>query len=626
DIDGWSQGNQYWERPFTHHAFRYSISWLGNAKLVFDRICVEDTFGRGVRTMDADIYASLDRMINSTNNGYDGTYGGTYIVDEIRAYSYGTYNRLNKYFKDALGGTNYSTMVWRNYPYLCEKNGFTSGDTSVYKVHSYRYFLNANSDSAYCPNLVTHIMPFDTRWTDSLHNTGGNNEDEYQYNIRKIADQLRSARSVCKSYQRNLINNVQAYDWVQTGESGGSRFPTCEEIKVQIYEALCYGAKGIAYEYWGSDSTGDYIERGLKQYDPARGGWYCTPQMFAADTAHKFIKKIGSILKRSSNDDIYSIDNLYPGNEIEYPNGIINSVKAVSSTLYADIGFFTENADKYFMVVNRRTTNCSTVKDTSRVVVKFDYPYPFKLKHITPDVDTLCNCNYTWGTGKVFPSRDTTSYLTLLLNPGEGRFFKIEPDSHSSITVSDTFSNVVFDEIYGINFVTSNNTWITGNSNVKYTTENTNGYILLENSFTVDSGSTFDVVVVEHQSIYEYPSFPLFNLQQAYDNISYNNKSNKTKQELASDNIIPQCYVLYQSYPNPSRRNTTFKYQLPKASIVQLSVYNIAGQLVKQFDMGSQSPGYYSIKWDVSMMANGVYFYKLNAGSYQMVKKMMVLK
>ncbi|MBI5806443.1 T9SS type A sorting domain-containing protein [candidate division TA06 bacterium] len=633
DIDGWSMGNQYYERPFTHHAFRYSLSWIGDTKIVVDRICVEDTFGRALRLNDNTIYATLNRMkekIKQMAGSSITAYGGIYISDEIRAYSYGTYNRINKFFVDSLGGINYSNMVWRNYPYMCEKIGYPP-DTNIYKVHSYRYFLNANDDSAYTPNLATHIMPFGINPRDSLHNIGVNTagvstEEDYQWIVRQISFQLQSARTLCKSRQRNFINSIQTYGWVQTGDIGGARFPTSEEVKLQIYEALCYGAKGLTYEYWGSDSTANVVVKGLKQYNPDSGGWYCTPQMYAVDTAHLLLKKIGGILKRGTSDIVYGIDSLRNGSEIQYPNGFIKAVKAPGSTLYMDVGLFTDNNEKYFMLVNRRTTNCATVIDTSSISLKFNYPYPFRLKHIiadTAEADTFCNCTYAWGNGKIFPSRDTSYSLTVTLNPGEGRFYKIVPYYQSAIDTTINNYQTVYDELYGVNYVSASNTNITGSSRIKFTTEKTSGYIDLLGGFNVELGSTFTAEAVEHLDIYNYPSFsfPYVN-----NGVTGGNEKEPKNVEQHIINNIPLQYALSPSYPNPTNRLTSFKYQLPKSSNVKLNIYNISGQVVKQFEMGNQKPGHYTIAWDAAKAASGVYFYKLNAGDYQAIKKLVVVK
>ncbi|MCK4311596.1 MAG: T9SS type A sorting domain-containing protein, partial [Candidatus Cloacimonetes bacterium] len=88
---------------------------------------------------------------------------------------------------------------------------------------------------------------------------------------------------------------------------------------------------------------------------------------------------------------------------------------------------------------------------------------------------------------------------------------------------------------------------------------------------------------------------------------------------------------LYQNYPNPFNPETVIKYQLPVTSRVQLKIYNIKGQLVKTLVSEEQNAGQYSVTWNSRdnfnrPIASGIYFYKLKAGNYEKVKKMILLK
>ena len=88
---------------------------------------------------------------------------------------------------------------------------------------------------------------------------------------------------------------------------------------------------------------------------------------------------------------------------------------------------------------------------------------------------------------------------------------------------------------------------------------------------------------------------------------------------------IPSNFGLSQNYPNPFNPTTTISFQVPTASDVNLTVYNVNGQKVTEFS-GSYEAGIHSIEWDASATASGVYFYRLNAGNFTDVKKMVLLK
>ena len=89
---------------------------------------------------------------------------------------------------------------------------------------------------------------------------------------------------------------------------------------------------------------------------------------------------------------------------------------------------------------------------------------------------------------------------------------------------------------------------------------------------------------------------------------------------------LPKAYALQACWPNPSSGRVSFGYQLPKASTVSLTIYNIAGQAVKRFDLGSKPAGQHKVEWNGSQTAAGVYFYRLQAGNFSATRKMVIMK
>ncbi len=93
----------------------------------------------------------------------------------------------------------------------------------------------------------------------------------------------------------------------------------------------------------------------------------------------------------------------------------------------------------------------------------------------------------------------------------------------------------------------------------------------------------------------------------------------------------PGNFSLSQNYPNPFNPTTIIKYQIAKESNVSLAIYNTLGQMVKTLVNTIQPAGSYSITWNGTNQAglklsSGIYFYRLNAGNFVVVKKMMMLK
>ena len=91
-------------------------------------------------------------------------------------------------------------------------------------------------------------------------------------------------------------------------------------------------------------------------------------------------------------------------------------------------------------------------------------------------------------------------------------------------------------------------------------------------------------------------------------------------------NSLPETYSLNQNYPNPFNPSTVINYQLPKSGNVTLSVYNMLGQEVKVLINEFQQAGTYDVKFDASEFSSGVYFYKIQSGSFTDTKKMTLVK
>jgi len=89
---------------------------------------------------------------------------------------------------------------------------------------------------------------------------------------------------------------------------------------------------------------------------------------------------------------------------------------------------------------------------------------------------------------------------------------------------------------------------------------------------------------------------------------------------------LPLQFALRQNYPNPFNPNTKITYQLPLTSNVELSIYTILGQKVAMLVSEKQNPGYHQVQWDASGFASGVYLYRIEAGKWTDVKKMLLIK
>jgi hypothetical protein len=89
---------------------------------------------------------------------------------------------------------------------------------------------------------------------------------------------------------------------------------------------------------------------------------------------------------------------------------------------------------------------------------------------------------------------------------------------------------------------------------------------------------------------------------------------------------VPDRFILEQNYPNPFNPETVIRYSLPQSERVSIKIYNSLGSEVGTLFEGFKNARTYEEKFNADKFASGVYFYKLQAGNYSIVRKMMLLK
>jgi len=89
---------------------------------------------------------------------------------------------------------------------------------------------------------------------------------------------------------------------------------------------------------------------------------------------------------------------------------------------------------------------------------------------------------------------------------------------------------------------------------------------------------------------------------------------------------IPNSYSLSQNYPNPFNPTTKINFALPKQGLVTLKIYDVLGREVRTLVNDVKSAGQYSVDFNASEFSSGVYFYKLESGTFSEIKRMMLIK
>ena len=94
---------------------------------------------------------------------------------------------------------------------------------------------------------------------------------------------------------------------------------------------------------------------------------------------------------------------------------------------------------------------------------------------------------------------------------------------------------------------------------------------------------------------------------------------------------LPTVYALHQNYPNPFNPVTNLSYDLPEDAMVNITVFDMMGRVVRTLVNGQQSAGYKSLLWNATNnsgqpISAGLYIYTIQAGEFSQTKKMILLK
>ena len=91
-------------------------------------------------------------------------------------------------------------------------------------------------------------------------------------------------------------------------------------------------------------------------------------------------------------------------------------------------------------------------------------------------------------------------------------------------------------------------------------------------------------------------------------------------------NSTPSSYELDQNFPNPFNPSTTIRFSVPSSEFVSLRIYNSIGEKVAELVNQVLPAGIYNVNWNAENVSSGVYFYKIEAGSFINTKKMILLR
>jgi len=290
-------------------------------------------------------------------------------------------------------------------------------------------------------------------------------------------------------------------------------------------------------------------------------------------------------------------------------NGLISELDAVM-ILQASLGFIDLPAIEFF---------AADVTNNLRVTA---YDASLVMKYIVGDISSF-----------PAPSVDTPSIESVIANLQNMNFVKPEI-IQIPITISE-MTDVLSAQIM-LKYDTSRlepvrvlKTDLTSDYQLAYEAQNGELRISLANSEATSGNG--NIVIVEFRAL----QLPLQNRHNSVRlvNVMLNEGSNIF---LQNNTPIPEETKLLANYPNPFNPETWIPYLLADGANVNIRIYNINGQLVRQLDLGKQRAGSYiardkAVYWDGNnefgeAVASGIYFYTLQAGSVSKTRQMVILK
>ncbi|MGH1365274.1 MAG: T9SS type A sorting domain-containing protein [Calditrichia bacterium] len=97
-------------------------------------------------------------------------------------------------------------------------------------------------------------------------------------------------------------------------------------------------------------------------------------------------------------------------------------------------------------------------------------------------------------------------------------------------------------------------------------------------------------------------------------------------ENLTNEDNLAEGFQLQQNYPNPFNPSTTIRFALRNSEAVELSIYNQLGQKVETLINEQMAAGSYSLQWNAEALPSGVYYYRLQAGAQQQMRKAVLMK
>ena len=285
----------------------------------------------------------------------------------------------------------------------------------------------------------------------------------------------------------------------------------------------------------------------------------------------------------------FAFQNYYLTNELNKSNNFIAKVGRFGTVMKDDAEFYFGIGD---VTVNNNLVNFVAVNDTLELATK----ELLNSYLITEPFEVDDNCGLTYSI--IYGVKDSLSALANLTNT-ENIGFKVELIDNTSNVVLGEFDQVI---------------------------QSKNNIVAYENlSYQVNTAGIGNRTVRIRLVVDPNFNDAKYSLSKIFSDGAPFSKS-KFNEVNWNGSLSVESYGMEQNYPNPFNPNTTIKFQLPADGFVTLKVYDILGNEVTTLVNEQKVAGKYEVNFSASSLASGVYIYKIQAGSFNSSKKMILIK
>jgi parallel beta-helix repeat protein len=149
-----------------------------------------------------------------------------------------------------------------------------------------------------------------------------------------------------------------------------------------------------------------------------------------------------------------------------------------------------------------------------------------------------------------------------------------------------------------------------------------NDFRLTENSPCIDAGIQDKILIYNNGQ--DSLNIPILNFIGEHPDMGMFEYGDPTS--ISASKFITMNYQLHQNYPNPFNPQTTIGFTIPERQFVRLEIFNVLGQPVEVLINGSRDSGNHEVVFDGTRLASGIYYYRITAGQYNSIKKMLLVR